>query len=249
MAIAAFLLFIPLSILLGLVAWLLPIPFALGLLAAAVFAVVPVFVWAKKAGSIMLRSLELTPAKGHRETGFINLVEGLSLTAGVAEPQCYVLEDQARNAMVVADDSVQALVVTRGLLESLQRVELEGVVAELLVQIKNGDAQKATFVSALFGQTILNRSGLSFLWPLVSWLYRNVLSAERSLAADRLAVGLTRYPPGLRDAFCVIKEGNVKPAATTKGNECLWCVAPSSRGPLQSSGSEIGLRIDVLGEL
>jgi len=126
-----------------------------------------------------------------------NLVQGLSLAGGVEEPQVVVLSDPARNAMAVRNGGRNRIVVTQGLLQSLEVVELEGVVAELLTRLKNGDAEAATLGAALFGQPILDGPLRSVLGPVARMGLGRLLSADRDLEADRQAVRLTRYPPGL----------------------------------------------------
>jgi heat shock protein HtpX len=115
----------------------------------------------------------------------INLVEGLAIGAGVHQPRLVVVDDPALNAMAFGRDTQRAtVVVTSGLLEGLNRIELEGVVAEELAQIRQLDILPATVAVGTFGL------GASLAVP-----------TGRAAAADLAAVALTRYPPGLLAAF------------------------------------------------
>lgn len=75
-----------------------------------------------------------------------NIVDGLCITGGLPKPGLYVVDDQAPNAFVVGRSPEHAAIaMTTGLLDGLERVELEGVVAQQLSQVKNYD----TLVSSL----------------------------------------------------------------------------------------------------
>ncbi|MGH1491691.1 MAG: hypothetical protein ACRBK7_20235 [Acidimicrobiales bacterium] len=183
-----------------------------------------------------------------------NLVRGLSLAGGVEEPEILVLSDPARNAMAVRSptggDARNHLVVTQGLLQSLEVVELEGVVAELLTRLKNGDAESATVAAALFGQPILDGPLSAMLRPIASIGLGRLLSDDRDLEADRQAVSLTRYPPGLFGALRTMSQGDVAPKSYTEGLAHLWLIDPThtTAGQL-APRTPLDLRIDVLAEL
>ena len=180
-----------------------------------------------------------------------NLVQGLSLAGGVEEPSVLVLRDPARNAMAVRYGGRNHLVVTQGLLESLEVVELEGVVAELLTRLRNGDAEAATVGAALFGQTVLDGPLQPVLLPVAKLGLARLLSDDRDLEADRQAVSLTRYPPGLAGAFRAMARGDVVPAVGTEGLAHLWLIDPRPAGARSAPGqrASLDLRIDVLAEL
>ena len=79
------------------------------------------------------------------EARLLNLVEGLAPVAGVARPHCVVLDDPAPNALALGRDARHGcIVVTSGLLRSLSRMELEGVVARALVDIRDGTTAAPT---------------------------------------------------------------------------------------------------------
>jgi hypothetical protein len=74
-----------------------------------------------------------------------------------------------------------------------------------------------------------------------------LLDDDRDIEADRQAVSLTRYPPGLRQALATLAEGDTRPASLTAGSAHLWLADPEDT----SSGGRapLALRMDVLAEL
>jgi len=81
-----------------------------------------------------------------------NVVEGLTIAAGLPQPRCYVIDDTAPNAFATGRNPKNSvIVVTTGLLEKLNRVELEGVVAHEMSHIKNYDILLQTLVVVMVG--------------------------------------------------------------------------------------------------
>jgi len=87
----------------------------------------------------------------------INTVEGLSLAAGLSKPpKIYVIQDSALNAFATGRDPAHsAVTVTTGLIEKLNRIELEGVIAHELAHIKNFDIRVMMLASVMVGLTVL----------------------------------------------------------------------------------------------
>lgn len=160
-----------------------------------------------------------------------NAVEGLAIAAGIPVPRVYLIGDTAPNAFATGRDPQHAAVaVTTGLLDKLDRLELEGVLAHELSHIKNYDVRLATVASILVGMIILlsdmfqrsmfwgrrrgSREGrggsglvvlvglaLAVLAPLFAQLLRLAISRNREYLADSSAAMLTRYPEGLASAL------------------------------------------------
>ena len=160
------------------------------------------------------------PAVGEPgEARLANLVEGLAPGAGVARPACFLVDDAAPNALAAGRDARSGCIVaTTGLLDLLSRMELEGVVAQCLVRIRDGDVAAPTIALAL------GRRG-------------NGPAPEtdgRSFPADRAAVALTRYPPGLASALRhLASDPGAVPAAASELLGPLWLVPPGSSVALQ----------------
>lgn len=80
------------------------------------------------------------------------IVENLSITAGLPLPRIYIIDESALNAFATGRDAAHAVVaVTRGLLERLERAELEGVIAHELSHIGNRDMLLSTVIVVLVG--------------------------------------------------------------------------------------------------
>jgi len=84
------------------------------------------------------------------------LVENLCITAGLPVPKIYIIHDSAPNAFATGRDPEHAVVaVTSGILQKLERSELEGVIAHELSHIGNRDILIATVVTVLVGVVVL----------------------------------------------------------------------------------------------
>lgn len=99
------------------------------------------------------RAKEVTPQEQPR---LHNIVEGLSIAAGIPKPRVYLVPEAAPNAFATGRDPEHAsIAVTEGLLQSLNRVELEGVVGHELAHVVDRDILVGTVVATLVGAVIL----------------------------------------------------------------------------------------------
>jgi heat shock protein HtpX len=99
------------------------------------------------------RAKEVTPEE---EPRLHNIVEGLAIAAGAPKPRVYVVPEQAPNAFATGRDPAHSSVaVTRGLLDMMNRVELEGVVAHELSHVVDRDILLGTIVATLVGAVVL----------------------------------------------------------------------------------------------
>jgi len=159
------------------------------------------------------------------------ILENISITAGLPMPRFYIIEDHAPNAFATGRNAKHAvIVVTTGLLEILDRSELEGVLAHELSHIGNRDMLVSTVavvlvgfiavLSDMFTRSMLfrglggdndrGRAGgiilivgliLSILAPIVAQLLHFAISRRREFLADASGALLTRYPEGLASAL------------------------------------------------
>ncbi len=156
-----------------------------------------------------------------------NVVENLSITAGLPMPKVFVVDDLAPNAFATGRDPEHAVVAaTTGLLALLDRTELEGVMAHELSHIGNRDmlvmtvavvlagflAMLADFLTRtmMFGggddrpknpvMLILAIAGI-ILAPIAAQLIQLAISRKREYLADASGALLTRYPEGLASAL------------------------------------------------
>jgi heat shock protein HtpX len=162
-------------------------------------------------------------------------VEGLAIAAGIPTPKAYVIEDTALNAFATGRDPKHAsITVTTGLLNKMNRQELEGVIAHEMSHIKNFDIRMMMLTAVFVGITILLSDFLlrSFLWggnrdrdnnqltliliiigiilailaPLIGEMIKLAVSRRREYLADADGALLTRNPEGLASALEKIKQ-------------------------------------------
>ena len=179
---------------------------------------------------IVLAISKAQPIKKQDSPELYRIVENLSITAGLPIPKIYVINEAQPNAFATGRNPQNSVVaVTRGLLERLDRAELEGVIAHELSHIGNRDILLSTLVVVLVGVivmmtdfffrishwggegrrdggsfrsiTILVALALAILAPLLATLIRMAISRKREFLADASGALLTRYPEGLARAL------------------------------------------------
>jgi heat shock protein HtpX len=220
---------------------------------------------------VALAASRAKPAEGPEYQRYHNLVEGLCIAAGLPKPRLYVVEDPAPNAFATGRNPKHAaLAVTTGLLEKMNRVELEGVIAHELAHIKNYDILVTTVaVTAVGAIALLSDLGLRFMWfggdrrdradsgnlgiilvilafallilaPFIAMLMQFAMSRRRELLADASGVQLTRYPPGLIAALEKLKGDQSVVHHATRATAQLWIESPLDRGQGGGDGQDGG---------
>ena len=185
----------------------------------------------------------------HRKV--LHLVENLAITAGLPKPKVYIVNDPAPNAFATGRDAKHAsIALTSGIIEKLDKVELEGVIAHELAHIKNQDILLATVVITLLGALVLvsdwtlrtryafgrdRRSGgvlvivgvvLAILSPILARLIYLAISRKREYLADASGALLTRYPEGLASALKKISADNNKLKSVSQATASLYIINP-----------------------
>jgi len=180
---------------------------------------------------IVLAISKAKPVAERESPELYRVVENLAITAGLPTPKIYIIDDAAPNAFATGRDPKHAVVcVTRGLLERLDRTELEGVIAHELSHIGNRDMLISTVVVVFAGMIAIvsdiflrmtwfgglrsrdndNRASAivmavamvgAILAPIAATLIRLAVSRRREYLADESGVLLTRYPEGLINAL------------------------------------------------
>jgi len=119
-----------------------------------------------KADVIALKVSRAVPADPEQYRRLHNLVEGLCIASGLPKPAVYVVDDPAPNAFATGRNPKHAAIaVTTGLLEKMNRVELEGVLAHELSHIRNYDILVSTLTVTLVGAiAILTDVGIRMMW-------------------------------------------------------------------------------------
>ncbi len=148
---------------------------AVGVLLRGGIAIVPIAIliaigmaWTSYFASdkIALAASRAQPADGPEYARYHNLVEGLCIAAGLPKPKLYVVDDPAPNAFATGRNPKHAAVaVTTGLLETMNRVELEGVLAHELSHVRNYDMLVSTVaVTAVGAVALMADIGLRWMW-------------------------------------------------------------------------------------
>ncbi|MEY2422579.1 MAG: heat shock protein HtpX [Acidimicrobiaceae bacterium] len=119
-----------------------------------------------KSDAVALRMSRARPADPVEFARLHNVVEGLCIAAGLPKPRVYIVDDDAPNAFATGRDPKHAAIaVTTGLLDKMNRVELEGVLAHELSHIKNYDILVSTIAVTLVGFiAIMSDIGIRTLW-------------------------------------------------------------------------------------
>jgi heat shock protein HtpX len=197
----------------------------------------------------VLRDLRARPADPSADARLWNLVDGLALTGGITAPQLHVVDTEGANLLVIGLDERQAhLVTTTGLLEGLERIELEAVLARAVVQIRRGDLGCATTAVEVLGDG--QRGAPLLTRPVAGVLASRLGSRGRpgdDVVLDRDAVGLTRYPPGLIAALRKLQDGATTVPGASVATGALWLADPfPPTRPGSAAHTPIADRIEAL---
>ena len=127
-----------------------------GLVVASVIAIVMAVGSYRFGDRVVLASARAREVTPEQQPRLHNIVEGLSIAAGIPKPRVYLVPEAALNAFATGRDPEHAsIAVTEGLLQSLNRVELEGVVGHELAHVVDRDILVGTVVATLAGAVIL----------------------------------------------------------------------------------------------
>lgn len=116
---------------------------------------------------VVLAMSHARPVDRDREPYIVNTIEGLAIAAGLPVPKAYVIDDPAPNAFATGRNPEHAAIaVTTGLVEKMDRLELEGVIAHELSHVKNYDTLVQTLAAVLAGTVVLLSDWMlrSFWW-------------------------------------------------------------------------------------
>ncbi len=200
---------------------------------------------------LVLTMMKAKPVTLEEEPELYRLTENLAIAAGLPMPRLYVMEERQPNAFATGrNEKHAAVVVTRGLMEKLERSELEGVIAHELAHIQNRDILLGTVVIVLVGAIamvshiairmsffrggrkqgnavvlIIGIIGL-ILAPLAAALIKAAVSRRREFLADSSGALITRYPDGLARALAKISGDSNEISRANTGNAHLFAVSP-----------------------
>jgi len=201
------------------------------LVIAVIFSILMSFFSYWYSDKIVLKLTHAKPIEKKDNPELYRIVENLCITAGLPLPKIYEINEAQPNAFATGRDVNHAVVaVTRGLLERLERVELEGVIAHELSHVGNKDMLLGTVIVVLVGVVTLlanfflrisfwgggrrrdsrDSGGLimlvlgilaAILAPIAAALIQLAISRKREFLADASGALLTRYPEGLARAL------------------------------------------------
>ncbi len=205
---------------------------------------------------IVLKMTRAVPIEKKTSPELHNIVENLCITAGLPLPKIYLIREKQPNAFATGRNPKHAVVaVTEGLLEKLDRSELEGVLAHELSHIGNRDMLLSTVIVVLVGfisilsdmflrsmffggrrdregggqaQAILMIVGivLAILAPIAAMLIQLAISRKREFLADASGVLFTRYPEGLASALQKISSDSTPMRVANNTTAHLWLDDP-----------------------
>ncbi|MDD3187326.1 MAG: M48 family metallopeptidase [Bacilli bacterium] len=210
---------------------------------------------------IVLSINKARPANKEEDREINNILEGLCLATGLPKPKLYVMEDPSMNAFATGRNPENAVIcVTTGLLERLNKNEIEGVLAHELSHVKNYDILLSTvatvmvgfvvLLSELFrrvsfrrkrdddnGGNILAIIGLIFiiLAPIFSKLLQLALSRNREYLADSSAVEITRNKEGLISALKKLTNDNRPLKTANEATASMFIVNPYNAKKVKDS--------------
>lgn len=193
------------------------------------------------------------PADPIHDKELLRIVENLSITAGIPAPRTYIIQDNQPNAFATGRNKDHAAVaVTTGLLERLERNELEGVIAHELGHIGNRDILLQSVVAVLVGLIAMlsdwlirmswGRGGdgdskgnaiagiigivLLIFAPLIATLIQLAISRKREFLADATGALITRYPEGLASALEKIADYHTPMEKANKATAHMFFASP-----------------------
>ncbi len=183
---------------------------------------------------------------------YFRTVENLAIAAGLPTPKIYIIDDASPNAFATGRDPKHAVVAaTTGLLNIMNKAELEGVIAHELSHVKNYDIRLAGVVAVLVGFVAIlsdlfirasffrdsddNKGNaiflivalvLAILSPIAASLIQLAVSRKREYLADASGALLTRYPEGLASALEKLKNDHTPPRSASNATAHLFIENP-----------------------
>jgi heat shock protein HtpX len=229
-----------------------------------------------KSDSIALAMSRAQPATVEEYPRLHNVVEGLCIAAGLPKPRLYIVQDEAPNAFATGRDPKHAAVaVTTGLLQKMNRIELEAVLAHELSHVKNYDILVSTLAVTMVGAVaLLSDIGIRSLWfgggrrnndnnngagafimiialvflvlaPIAAKLMQLAVSRRRETLADFSGVEMTRHPPGMVAALEKLRDDQTVVASGSRATAHLWIEQPMARTKEEGSFARLNGLFDT----
>ncbi len=223
---------------------------------AVIFSIIMNFISYWYSDKIVLKLNRAIPLEKKDNPDLYNIVENLSITAGLPTPKIYLVQEAQPNAFATGRDPKHAVVaVTSGLLQRLNKTELEGVLSHELSHIGNRDILLSSVIVVLVGFIAIlsdiflrstfwgglgrrddrNNTGglfiliglvLAILAPIAATLIQLAISRKREFLADASGALLTRYPEGLISALEKISAADIPMSVANNSTSHLWLDNP-----------------------
>ncbi len=228
-----------------LVVGLFLLPAALAVLVAVVVAVLVTLVRLRGIGRRVVTSLGAVPLGPDERPRLHNVVEGAAMAVGVPVPQLFVVDNPARNALTWADGiGPVSIAFTTGLLDAVDRIELEAVVGRQLSVARDGRLDVVGIAGALFGH--LARGPFE---DAVASLVHRTVDDRNVVLADIEGARATSYPPGLVAALEQVRVGSSRLPGVPPWLSAFCFAAPAGDEGAFSVHPPIEDRIDLLREI
>lgn len=225
------------------------------LICAIIYALIQYFA----AGSIAMAMTGAHEIKKQDNPKLYTAVENLTITAGLPMPRVYVIDDPAPNAFATGRDPEHAMVAaTTGLLDIMDKSELEAVMAHEISHVKNYDIRVSMITFGLVCVVgLLSDLGLRMLVfrdndddrspvgaimmlvtaifaPIIASLAQLAISREREYLADASAVNLTHYPEGMINALKKLETHSRPMRRQNPATEALYINNPLKKGAISN---------------
>lgn len=226
---------------------------------AMAFSIISSFITYYNCDKLVLAMNNARPANEQEDQLLTSVMEGLVIASGLPKPKLYVVDDPSPNAFATGRNPEHAVVcVTTGLLDIMDKYELEGVLAHELSHVKNYDILLSTVVSVFAGfivmiadfvlrfgfrrrrsdnddvgkyTIILYLIGLVFLLlsPIVTKIIQLAVSRKREYLADATSVEFTRNPKGLISALRKLDSDTSSMSHISNATAHMYINDPSSK--------------------
>lgn len=243
---------------------------------ALVFSILPAIISYYNCDKMVLALNGARPATREQDLQLSVILENLCIASGLPKPKLYVIEDLSPNAFATGRNPENAVIcVTTGLLEKLNKYELEGVIAHELSHIKNYDILLSTVVSVFVGFVVILSDFFSriafrrsrrdsdnggnaiiaiiaiiflILSPVFATLMQLAISRKREFLADASAIEFTRNPDGLISALQKISDDPDVLEAANKSTAHMYISNPlkEKKSDLWSTHPSTEKRIEAL---
>ena len=215
--------------------WLVGLPAVVAAVVGIAFGWALATVASRRSVGALRRTIGARSAHAGEFPRLHNTVDGICLTHGIERPDLYVLDSSSGNALTMAGRDGVSIVLTTGAADRLSLVELEALVAHLLVRCADDGLRGETTAVAL-GRFLTLGGGTAGGGP------------DRMVQIDFDGAELTRFPPGMQEALRALSDLGAAvdaPASTAR----LWLLQPDGRTDVATSNHpSVDMRIAALAE-